>query len=427
MPHYSKNHIFYGPPGTGKTYSTVGKAIEILDPDYYKNNKSNRAELKKRFDVLKAAGSIDVVTFHQSFSYEEFVEGIRASTTDSGEIFYEIEDGVFKTCAVKAGQRRIWPLFPSGTLVGSYEVISHSLETIVLLTPKNHTKLPFSTIIIELLAEEVIAGHIVSSDINKESDWVKKIEPVVDQGVVQSYRHIIRPLVDLYVLHSQGQVKNSPQILIIDEINRGNISNIFGELITLIEESKRIGAADETTVRLPYSKSVFGVPNNLYIIGTMNTADRSLTLIDTALRRRFTFEEIAPNASLLAGIIFSGVNIEELFRTMNRRIQLLYDREHVLGHAYFLNLRMSQSIETLAQIFESQIIPLLQEYFFDDLEKVRLVLNDSAKDPKYQFLIRVDHDEIELEKLGLEPAECAQFEFNSGALLFAESYQMIYE
>ena len=170
--------------------------------------------------------------------------------------------------------------------------------------------------------------------------------------------------------------KDKKYVFIIDEINRGNISKIFGELITLIEDSKRAGEDEAMSVTLPYSQEEFSVPENVYILGTMNTADRSIALMDTALRRRFEFIEMMPKEELLTDIVIDNINVKEMLETMNRRIEALYDREHTLGHAFFIPLKNKEkaTLDQLASIFKNKIIPLLQEYFYEDYEKIMLVL-----------------------------------------------------
>ena len=276
------NLIFYGPPGTGKTWSTVEKAVEIIDNDFYKKYKSNRDKLQERYRELENEERISMVTFHQSFSYEDFIEGIQAKT-EEGKISYKIKEGIFKTICQRA-----------------------------------------------------------NSEIKKEE---------------KAY------------------------VLIIDEINRGNISSIFGDIITLIESSKRKGRKDFTTITLPYSGKQFSAPENLYIIGTMNTADRSLTQLDSALRRRFYFEEMLPkpNHKALKKLSIEGVSISEMLTRINERIEVLFDRDHTIGHTYFLPLKDNPTMDLLSEIFRYQIIPLLQEYFFDDWEKIRLILGDNDK------------------------------------------------
>lgn len=295
------NQIFYGPPGTGKTFATIEESVRILDPDFLSANQFDRATIKLRFDQLKSEGRIAFVTFHQSFSYEDFVEGLRATADDQGQLRYEVADGIFKT---------------------------------------------FCT----------------SSDPSR------------------------------------------PNVLIIDEINRGNLSRIFGELITLIEPDKRVGAREALTVVLPYSKTIFGVPRQLHLIGTMNTADRSLAGLDVALRRRFRFIWRGPDVSCLEGIAVEGIGIAELFETLNERIAYLLDDDHCLGHGYFLPLRENPTLPMLKAIFESQIIPLLEEYFFDDWERLRWVLNDHRKtDETARFIVPPRRQEVDL--FGPEVAE----------------------
>ena len=186
----------------------------------------------------------------------------------------------------------------------------------------------------------------------------------------------------------QASEKAKNYVFIIDEINRGNISKIFGELITLIEDSKRIGNPEGTRALLSYSMKPFGVPKNVFLLGTMNTADRSIATIDTALRRRFEFKEMLPDADALAGISVGTLSIREMLLRMNQRIAVLYDREHTIGHAYFIPLKEENTLEKLGEIFKNKVIPLLQEYFYEDYNKIRLVLGDNQKkDPKDHFIV----------------------------------------
>jgi 5-methylcytosine-specific restriction protein B len=169
-----------------------------------------------------------------------------------------------------------------------------------------------------------------------------------------------------------------PYVLIIDEINRGNMSRVFGELITLIEPSKRAGRRETAEVQLPYSNERFSVPANLYIIGTMNTADRSLAVVDTALRRRFDFVEMMPDPTVLKVRNVEGVDLVRMLRTINLRIEHLYDREHMIGHSFFMGLTEESTLADLAPIFKNNVLPLLEEYFYEDWEKIAKILGNSG-------------------------------------------------
>ena len=337
------NQILYGPPGTGKTWNTVNRAVAIIDgksgndlkEEIRKINEGEsladfeRDKIKERFDKLTEEGQIAMVTFHQNFTYEDFIEGIRPilkedESRDSQDIQYELSEGVFRKIADRA--------------------------------KKNRT----------------------------------------------------------------GQPDDPKYVLIIDEINRGNIAKIFGELITLIEPSKRIGGDDAATVTLPYSQDSFGIPDNLYIIGTMNTADRSIALLDTALRRRFMFIEMMPDSkydSISTDI--EGVNCQKLLNAMNDRIRFLFDREHQIGHTYFMDVN---DLESLAATFKNKIIPLLQEYFYDNWEKIDLVLNKNG------FIQNIDIPEDLRGSLVDDNREVYELlSFNSTKWKDPKSYQDIYQ
>ncbi|NTJ51522.1 AAA domain-containing protein [Agrobacterium rhizogenes] len=384
------NQILYGPPGTGKTFHVVDRAIAILDPEFLVRSEGDREGLKERFDELIDEGLIRFVTFHQSFSYEEFIEGLRAETTEEGSIRYVVRDGILKSFCTSLSQP-----FKVGEQFSSGYVVIRCTQEILWLDKPNGSQLPFPWKVLDELAEIVRRGQITVQDIRDKKVFDLVPDCRLEKFLVNGYNNIIPVLVER-LLESSSQSKNDilqKKVLIIDEINRGNISKILGETITLIEPSKRLGAKEALTTILPYSKSRFGVPVGLHIIGTMNTVDRSLTSIDMALRRRFVFEEVEPETTQLEGVEIAGVDLAQLLTVMNARIEALLDRDHRLGHAYFLNLQASDETDQLKELFSRRIVPLLKEYFFDDWRRIRLVLNDQRKnDPEDQFIVEGPHD-----------------------------------
>ncbi|HEY8606134.1 MAG TPA: AAA family ATPase [Noviherbaspirillum sp.] len=465
------NQILYGPPGTGKTHNTIDEALTILDPDFLKTNHLDRASLRVRFGELEASGHIRFVTFHQSFSYEDFVEGLRAEPDeDKGQLKFVPVPGVFKSicedAAVKVvvdqvpeidlSNRAIWKMSLGNRVEENYiyeECIEQSRILLGwgagidfsdvkskadIITAFKANNLSYTTADYPVTAVNAfvlgmrVGDLVIASDGNSkfraigeiigdyeylpraEEDneftqsrsvrWLKVFAPstavsaIMNKSFMQKAiyrlgssvidRAKLRRLLSTKASELQVQQGPKARVLIIDEINRGNISRIFGELITLIEPSKRAGNTEALSVTLPYTKKPFSVPNNLYIIGTMNTADRSLASLDMALRRRFVFKEMPPRPDLLADINVAGVSVSNLLEIMNQRIEALLDREHCLGHAYFLPLRHDNTIGHLGRIFMQQILPLLKEYFFEDWERIGWVLNDHRKPAVDRFILR---------------------------------------
>ncbi len=392
------NQILYGPPGTGKTYNTINKALEILDPDFI-NDEEERIQLKERFDELLGEGRIAFVTFHQSFSYEDFIEGIKAEFEGDG-IQYKVESGIFKILCDKANSSQ-----SSSSLNEAIESLieTASLSEVVMKTSRGQefgvTHRGGSTFRIRPFSSDK------DVDYRANIDHIRSIYRGADTSKIYNASYvkgILEYLTQEYHLSEEqnNDTEAQPYVLIIDEINRGNIASIFGELISLIEDSKRKGCSEELEVKLPYSKELFSVPKKLYIIGTMNTADKSLAQVDVALRRRFAFKEMMPSTRPLKDIgSIEGVDVCKLLKAINKRIELLYDREHTIGHSFFIPLIKEPTLRKMREIFERQILPLLEEYFFEDWDKIRLVLGDHLKSKTDDCFIIPIFDESEITKL----------------------------
>lgn len=466
------NQIYYGAPGTGKTYTTKKAAVEIIDSRTYSD--SERALIVSQYNKYIKTGQINFVTFHQSMSYEDFIEGIKPSVPDEAEegtpatIEYEVKDGIFKRMAKSASSMQLLPAeqtkldyskvdFYKMSLGGKHRLEKHnwSIDNNVIFLGwgrdkdftglkgiKEWTKFKeaFTENYPELVSESkfsiqavyiflnmkigdivivskgnkiIDAIGVVTSeyyyDDNKEIDnyqfrdvkWLATnmnfnsdvlVSKAISQMTIYKFlkEDINISIIEELLNNKQEVSKSKKYVLIIDEINRGNISSIFGELITLIEEDKRAAILQDRPealeVELPYSNDKFSVPDNLYIIGTMNTADRSVEALDTALRRRFSFVEMQPDPIKLlqnnGGVITDAegeINLVTLLTTINNRIEILIDKDHQIGHSFFINVK---TVDELKEVFKNKVIPLLEEYFFGDYGKIGLVLGKNFIQPK---------------------------------------------
>lgn len=468
-----QNTILYGPPGTGKTYNVVNEALKILVPDIDPSlllDSSHREEVMHMYKKFVASNQVMFCTFHQSFSYEDFVEGIRFNKDNEG---YEVRDGVFKRIcnAARASitdKKKTYNFNPDDTSLFKMslgyiyntedDIFDYCIENNVIAlgwgddidfsncSNKQEIKKVFfkqypegrvfTIDAIERFKNRMKIGDIViisngntmvraigkvtgeysfNSSINdgymqfRDVEWLvvdsENMIPVERILVGKKFQHqAIYKLDDndlnmesLQELLSDQKARESQYVLIIDEINRGNISKIFGELITLIESDKRLGQKNELSITLPYSdvgNAKFAVPSNVHLLGTMNTADRSIALLDTALRRRFEFKEMMPDYSLLPDNV-EGINIRKLLKTINDRIEYLYDRDHQIGHAFFI--LDNPSAENYKDVMLTKVIPLLQEYFYDNWESIELVLGGAGKSTSQDYLL----NKIQLTAKGL--------------------------
>ena len=421
---FDKNLILYGPPGTGKTYSLAIYAVSICDEKKIEDVKSlNYEDVMERYHELLNEGRVSFTTFHQSYGYEEFIEGIKPVVDEAkNDIGYTIESGVFKRFCERATKPsedyaftgNVWNVRNrAGDKDIFFDLNEYIYSNGVIMVEDiedsnrqcdNLSKMAKGDLVILGRNYHIDAIGIVDDFEPTETEcspfhWKRNVQwlsthlnktfsDIGKSGMAFSNFSISKSPLKAHDLYSLFNLKkeSKPFVFIIDEINRGNISKIFGELITLIENTKRAGMSEAASATLPYSGESFSVPSNVYILGTMNTADRSIALMDTALRRRFQFKEMMPDSNVLRNIgadrVSDGVSeldVAAMLETINERITFLYDREHTIGHAFFTGLAHDSSIEKLASIFSKSVIPLLQEYFYEDYQKIQLVLGDNAK------------------------------------------------
>lgn len=458
----AKNLILYGPPGTGKTHATATEALRLCGED----TPQDRKAVMEAYNRLKAEKRIEFVTFHQSMSYEDFVEG-RQPTTDaegdggSGTGFrLQTVPGIIRRMAEQAqfgapeasddddfsleGRQVFKMSIAAGkdpseqylfdeaisegqTLLGWEDIdfgdpkYADREEILKICRAEGRregpvTKQSGQVALVDVFRNQVQVGDILIvskgnslfraiGEVTGEYEYKKRdnrkychrravnwlwvdrkglpVSAVYDTNFTMRsiYRLGESKLKGAALLrlingvNEDAVLEQLPHVLIIDEINRANISKVFGELITLIEPDKRLGMENALKVRLPYSGEDFGLPSNLHILGTMNTADRSIALLDTALRRRFEFKEIEPDPETLSDAAqLCGLDLPKILRVMNDRIEYLYDREHRIGHAYFIGCASCKDVD---QTMRHKVIPLLAEYFFEDWHKVAAVLGDA--------------------------------------------------
>ncbi len=408
------NIIFYGPPGTGKTYR-LNKLKEFFQTTAKTEDEKIR-ELFKKYPlwqvlvlILRDMDGQQKVPDIKQHRYLNLIKSV--SKDRSRMVWGDLQYHAPKESETVHAKRQLNPAVFDKTEDSKWFLL------------ENHEEI-CEDFIEEF--EQIKAAHI-ESQINRYKfitfhqnygyeDFIEGLKAKSEDGDI-SYE--IEDGIFKQICADAANDTNSNYAIFIDEINRGNIAKIFGELITLIEASKRTGQDDEVKTILPYSNEEFSVPPNLFIIGTMNTADRSIMLLDTALRRRFTFIEMMPDYDELKEII-DGINIKDMLIHINQRIEYLYDRDHVIGHSYLMSCK---TINDLEKAFRNKIIPLLQEYFYNDWEKINLIFNNNDFITGKKMADKLFHDSINLDKKTYKVADAG----GNNPFLIAAEYIKIYQ
>lgn len=398
MKNTAKNFVLYGPPGTGKTYSIKEYIDSILgdNPGLKADNEDQRIS-----DVVKSLNWYSAVALSMyrngknnkykvaNMQHQKLIKAF-AQTKDNNNlraiIWGQLQTHTATSSSTVNYGRRMAPFIFDKTEDSDWYLTQEGIkfveenlsEQLELLDAKN-----------KMREKEDFYKFITFHQSYSYEEFVEGIKPVIsDDEEYNTISYEYNKGIFKEICQKANSDPNNKYLLIIDEINRGNISKIFGELITLIETDKRVIPngdinfentkieGDQLLVTLPYTKSKFGVPSNLYILGTMNTSDRSIASIDIALRRRFKFKEMMPNSDLVADF---GIGFNTIFDDLNNKIKLLLDRDHQIGHSYFINTKYNNSngnnnVETLKDIWFSEILPLLNEYFYCDWEKLKLII-----------------------------------------------------